>query len=326
MPKRATDAPLYRRGDSPYWWTWVYVDGKRQRASTKCTDRRAALAAASAMQREALAPRDPHALETVADALLAFLDVPVERAPGTVKAYHQRAANLADHIGAIQLAKLTRHHIESYVQARRAGPRTVRAELMVLRASLRLAKQRGRSVPDLDVLAVPVPGKIEPKERWLTRQEYAALMAELRPHWADWVRVAVYTGARLEEVNGLTWQDVDLAASVLRIRGSKSAGSDRRVPIAVPLMDWLVAQPVRSGPLVRKMIFQRRAFEVACRRAGIPRCTPHDLRRTFASWLLQEGVPERDIADLLGHTKTNLVRSVYAKTSLDRLRGAVSKL
>lgn len=80
------------------------------------------------------------------------------------------------------------------------------------------------------------------------------------------------------------------------------------------------------GPLVRKMIFQRRAFEVACRRAGIPRCTPHDLRRTFASWLLQEGVPERDIADLLGHTKTNLVRSVYAKTSLDRLRGAVSKL
>jgi integrase len=42
MPKRSGEPPLYRRNDSPYWWTWIYEGARRIKVSTKCTDRTAA--------------------------------------------------------------------------------------------------------------------------------------------------------------------------------------------------------------------------------------------------------------------------------------------
>lgn len=326
MPKRATDPPLYRRPRSPYWWTWVYEGKKRVRISTKCTDRRAALAAAAEIQRQTASPRDPHAEETVADALLAFLDEPVKRSPGTIKAYHLRASNLGDVIGSVRLAALTREHVEGYVMRRQAGVRTVRNELTVLNQAMRLAKTRGRSVPDVDLLSVPVPGTITPKERWLTRDEYAVVMDILRLRWSSWIRLAVYSGGRPEEVNAMLWDDVDLEAGVLHIRGTKTAGSDRYVPIAAPLLEWMRQQSHRKGHIVRPLRGSYHLLKTTCAKLGIPRFTPHDCRRTFSSWLLQDGVSERDIADLLGHRTVHLTRTVYAKTSMDRLRLAVSSL
>lgn len=327
MSKRATDPPLYKRGDSPYWWTWIYEGGQRKRVSTRCTDRRAALSAAAALQRQSQDPRSRFASETVADALAAYLEQPSEWSINTVKSYGDRAAKVASALGSVRIVDVTREHVEQYVRRRliEARPDTVLVERRCLTAALRHAKLRGREVPDLEALAVRVPGAGATRERWLTHDEYERLCWSLPAHRALWVCVAVHTGARRAEVNALTWTDVDFGENTLRIGGTKSEKSDRKIPLAAPMRR--VLEPIRQqdGPLVRRWAGPSVGLPPACRRAGIPHCSAHDFRRTFASWLLQRGISERYIADMLGQEGTELVRQVYAHLDLATLQLAVAR-
>jgi integrase len=45
-----------------------------------------------------------------------------------------------------------------------------------------------------------------------------------------------------------------LEAKTLRIRGTKTANSDRLIPLSPAMADWLRARPVQTGPIVRKWI------------------------------------------------------------------------
>lgn len=354
MSSRSTDPPLYKR-DSPYWWTWIYVGTRRKRLSTKCTDRTAALSRARQIQREAAEPGLRHVGETVADALTAWFERPTEWATNTVLNYGGRMMHVAEHLGRLQITRLTREDVEKYVASRltKGSPRSVRSEVRLLIDALRLAKMRGRAVPDLDLLRVHVPCGPSTKERWLTPTEVDKLCAQLLPHRAMWVRVAVYTGARREEVNELQWDDIDWTRKAIHIRGTKTKRSDRWVPLAAPLIKLIeraaadpdrlvprVGRRIKSAPAVRvpgkrypvgPLVSRWKAHSTAglgtpCRRAGIPICTAHDFRRTFASWLAQAGVAERVVADLLGHANTRLVREVYARLSSAQYADAISKL
>jgi integrase len=329
MPKRSTDAPIYRRGDSPYWWTWVYEGGKRVRVSTKCTDRKAALAAATALQRAAQDPASRFAHETVSDALAAWIEQPAEWAENTVEHYGQRSMQVNAAMGDVRICDLTREHVEEYVKTRLAAgasPVTVWSERRCLVAALRHAKMRGRAAPELEPLVVRVPGWRRTRGRWLTEDEVEKLCSELTPARALWVRVAVYTGARKEEINALQWEDIDWQAGTIAIAGTKTKKSARQIPLAAPLRALLEPIQQPDGPLVVRWACPSTWLWRVCERAGIPRCSPHDFRRTFASWLLQRGVSERHIADLLGQEGTELVRKVYGHLDLDSLRGAIAKL
>lgn len=54
--------------------------------------------------------------------------------------------------------------------------------------------------------------------------------------------------------------------------------------------------------------------------------TPNDLRRTYASWLAQQGVPLHTAAKLMGHGSTQMLERVYARLAPETLRDAVAKL
>src|SRR6185312_15213431 len=69
----------------------------------------------------------------------------------------------------------------------------------------------------------------------------------------------------------------------------------------------------------------RGAYDRAVRRAGIPHCTRHDLRRTAASWMVMAGVPLKKVADMLGDTLA-MVESVYGRFSPDYLQEAADAL
>lgn len=57
----------------------------------------------------------------------------------------------------------------------------------------------------------------------------------------------------------------------------------------------------------------KRELERACARAGVPRVTPNDLRRTFATWLKQKDVDSAVVAVMMGHSSTAMVDRVYGK-------------
>jgi hypothetical protein len=58
----------------------------------------------------------------------------------------------------------------------------------------------------------------------------------------------------------------------------------------------------------------------ACARAGIPRCTPNDLRRTYSTWLRADGVPNELSAPTMGDKDTRMLDRVYARLPPELLR------
>lgn len=322
MPTRAGGPPLVRRKGSPYWQTWIYQDGKRIRLSTQCTDRKAAADRACQLQREGARESGPGDGATVEDALLAFVSEPGSRAASTVGAYDRRAEKIVEAIGNVRLDKLSAEHINHYINTRKGSKATKRCELTVLWMALKLARKRGWPAPPREMIEVAIPGATVLKERWLSDAEIEALCDELHGYHAAWVRVACWTGARREEVNGLRWEDVDLTTGSIRIRGTKTYGSDRTIPMPAPMVAWALLRR-HTGPLVRHWINPTPGLHSACKRAGIEQCSAHDFRRTFASRLKQRGIDSLLVARLMGKKSAASVDLHYARLDLGSLRGAI---
>ena len=69
----------------------------------------------------------------------------------------------------------------------------------------------------------------------------------------------------------------------------------------------------RDGRLFLPRTKFGQTLERACARAGIPRCTPNDLRRTYSTWLRADGVPNELSAPTMGHKDTRMLDRVYAR-------------
>lgn len=328
---------LYRRGT--VWWGWFYDSaGQRVRRSTRQRDRRAAEQVLRRWERAAQAPGGPasHAPQTVADACEALLGEPNVN-EGTQHMRGIKAGHLARLLGSTRLALLKFDDVRAYCEARTevegAAPGTVSKELSTLSQALRVASERGWWTGDPKALMPRWRTGYVPRETRLSRDQVDALCAVLPEHRALWVRVAVLTGGRDSEVEGLKWGDVDFARGWVTIRGTKTDTARRKVPLADELRVILEAVPKkkRTGPITLPWGNVRRDLHAAAERASRPGCrippvTPNDLRRTFASWLVDAGVPLKVVARLLGHSSTRMVDRVYGHVEDDTLQAAVGRL
>ncbi|MBN1092625.1 site-specific tyrosine recombinase XerD [Blastococcus sp. TML/M2B] len=151
------------------------------------------------------------------------------------------------------------------------------------------------------------------------------------------------TGARISEAVGLAVDDVDRAQATVRLAGK--GGKERIVPVGSYALraveDYLVrARPelagrsrggvrggalflnVRGGPLSRQSAWQ--ILRSAAERAGgpdgvVPDVSPHTLRHSFATHLLDGGADVRVVQELLGHASVTTTQ-VYTLVTVDRLR------
>ncbi len=265
------------------------------------------------------------------------------RSAGTIRCYEQKARHLGRLLGSRRIGSLTREDIERYVSTRLgegAHQHTVHKELVVLRGALKSAKERGRFPGSLDVVPKFSSGYV-PRTTYLTPEQFAAMIDALVPPLprtalpstleartarlmdrARYCMLIAYASPRRGEVEALRRDHVDLARGMIAIPKGKTVG--RPVAIAPALRPWLEGLP--PGPVVRPWHNTCRDMKRACERAGVPRCTPNDLRRTFASWLIQAGESNRIVADLLGHSSTRMVDLVYGKLSDATRVAAVAKL
>ena len=143
------------------------------------------------------------------------------------------------------------------------------------------------------------------------------------------------TGVRVSELCGLDLADVDAARRLIRVFGK--GAKERSVPYGVPaqraLDAWLRAgRPefaggtatalfvgVRGGRLQPTVV--RRIVAAAARTAGLPHTSPHDLRHSAATHLLDGGADLRAVQDLLGHASLSSTQ-IYTHVSTERLRVA----
>ncbi|MCX5118250.1 tyrosine recombinase XerC [Micromonospora sp. NBC_00362] len=144
------------------------------------------------------------------------------------------------------------------------------------------------------------------------------------------------TGVRVSEACGLDVGDVDHGRRVIRVFGK--GGRERSVPYGVPaqraLDDWLrQGRPAmvgaRSGDALLLGARGGRLNPTTARQivgayaetTGLPRTSPHDLRHSAATHLLEGGADLRAVQELLGHSSLASTQ-IYTHVSVERLRAA----
>jgi integrase len=335
MPRR-NSGPRLRYLDKRGTYYVVWTEGGRSRErSTGTSDRRTAEIALAEFIRERTrreGPRDPS--EVLVTDILA--DYAQERGPETSSPWRIAYAveGLASFWEHRTVANVTRESCGLYARARRRSPGTVRRELGVLRAAINHAHKEGRLTRPV---SVHLPDRPEPREQWLTRSQAAALLRaslrerRVRLHLPLFILMGLYTGQRKEAILSLRWSQVDLEAGVISFNppGRRQTNKRRpRIPIAGRLLPHLRRARQRGTDLSfvisrdgARILDVKRSFKAACRRAGLEEVSPHTLRHTAATWMMQKGVPKWEVAGFLGMTGETL-ESVYGHHHPDYLRNA----
>lgn len=175
-------------------------------------------------------------------------------------------------------------------------------------------------------------GGAEVRRQWIQHKD------GMGHDWRPFLKMYCYTGMRSGELFIVTAEDVE--DGMLHVRGYKTTYAtdrgDRYVPIHDEIKGLVEARvqehptgplfPLTSPDLKSQQRAFLRALAKACERVGIEKVNENDLRRTFASWCKQGGVPEWDCTEWMGHTSSKMVREVYAHGSPEAGKKLIAKL
>jgi integrase len=161
------------------------------------------------------------------------------------------------------------------------------------------------------------------------------------------VRLLAYGGLRIGEALALRWTDVDLGRKTLTVResvedtmGKVTVGPTKTYAMrTITLPDALATQlhslctgvdecglvfPNRNGSHLRYRNW-RRVWDKACARSGVT-ATPHDLRATCASLLIDVGASPKDVQSQLGHEDIQTTLNLYARVRPERSADLAARL
>jgi integrase len=183
----------------------------------------------------------------------------------------------------------------------------------VLRSVLEIAREQG--VVPRNVAAAMPKARMRQKRLDLPSssqfEEIVHCIGTAGARWsrdcADMARFLAFSGARLREATALRWRDVDSARKRLTIAGTKTASSDRRIPIFPPLAALIAEMRARRGeeppdtPILRVSECLV-SLESACAKVGVATLTHHDLRHLFATNCIESGVDVPTVSRWLGHS------------------------
>lgn len=235
------------------------------------------------------------------------------KAEGTADMYETKLGHVARLFGVNSpMAAITPESVDRFVetrQAEEASNNTIGKELTAILQICKHAKRRGEYAGDISALR-PIGFSINytPRKAHLERADLPKLAKTLEPHELAAVKVIVATSARLSEYLRMQRIDVDVRNWLVSMRGSKTARATRVVPIPTPFRTMLK----QALPhLEKKWHGITYKLPKVCKKIGVTRCTPNDLRRTHSTWLIEAGVAKPLVADSLGHTDSKMVERVY---------------
>ena len=250
--------------------------------------------------------------------------------------------HLVPKIGSLFMGRITPPDIAVFLQRMKSeeyASGTCNRALVLLRFGFTLAlrwKVHGiESNPVVEIKNIKDDNKIE---RYLTEQQTIKLIEAVRQSESEMLQYIVlflmYTGARKREVLDARWRDIDWAQRSWRIPKTKS-GKIRHIPLSTGAMNVLehLRLKVRHGLLNEQAIFANPktgepfvsffySWNNARIRAGLPEFRIHDLRHSFASYLVNAGRSLYEVQELLGHADIKTT-SRYAHLSRERLVAAV---
>ena len=245
--------------------------------------------------------------------------------------------NLSPVFGKRALHLITIRDIEAYSRERASKVRgaTVNRELALLRHLFNIAIDKGYT--DFN----PARGfKRFPEAPWrhkfyFSEPEIEKLICAAAPHLRPILALAFGTGLRKGDILGLRWRDVDLDRGIISIQMQKT-GESIEIPLIPMLRDLLEQMKLRAG--LSQYVFSlgskgkpigdiKTAFRAALRRSGLADqgYRFHDIRRTFARMLYNQGVILTKIQRLLGH-KSVLTTERYLGIKFEETKEAIQLL
>ncbi|WP_234087405.1 site-specific integrase [Azonexus sp. R2A61] len=246
--------------------------------------------------------------------------------------------------GETPVNQISRRDLSLHIESRRIQGKsnsTINREISILSAAINYAVRRwGWQInnPASGLYLKPPPGRL----RWLSLTEATRLLAAARqsqaPHLHDFIVLAMNTGMRRSELLRLFPGQIDLFTKKILLEPEQTKNGKRRV---IPLNNRAIGA-IRSriqfnqdnGITPTRLFMQKNgrpvvqinsAFKVAVDLAGVEDFRVHDLRHTFASWLVSSGVPLPEVRDLLGHSSIKETER-YAHLQPGLLHKAVSVL
>ena len=272
--------------------------------------------------------------------------------------------HIKPYIGDIQLNKLTTldlqrlykkllsggrvERIESEKQPKGLSPKTVRNINQVISSALTFAKEQKLVISNLtDGCSLP---KLEHREmKTLTAEQLQSFLREAKESGVyEMYYIELATGLRRGELLGLKWEDIDLTTGIIhvcrqvaRINGEiveaplKTKNSYRTVSIGADAVGILIRQKEKShseyvfpspagGPISPDSVLHM--LHRVLKRAGLPKVRFHDLRHTFATLALQNGVDVKTVSGMLGHYSAGFTLDTYAHVTTAAQRQAANTM
>jgi integrase len=373
MPRRSKGARLYLRaerrdqkGKLTERANWVIRDGKRY-LPTGCTAEE--IGEAERVLNQYLADkhspkRKEQDIETiaVADILSIFIDDKREHQRNK-KGFDERIARLNYWWGEKSLSEINGETCRAY-QKHRGNRGGARRDLEDLRAAV---NHHAREGLHRGLVRVALPPQGQPRDRWLTRTEAAAILwtcwrarevqtthrgkkkgqkieTEKRPlrHIARFILIGLYTGTRAgaiasaSPVQALGNSYVDLQRGIFyRLAQGHIQTKKRQTPVPLPPRLLVHMRRWWDRKLIKRHFVEFNGEAVASVKTGFRRAallaglsgnvTPHTLRHTAATWLMQSGTDRWQAAGYLGMS-VEMLEKVYGHHHPDYLQAAVAAI
>ena len=239
--------------------------------------------------------------------------------------------------------------IESQKQPKGLSAKTVRNIHQIISSALKLAiEQRLIARNPADGCALP---KAERKEmQTLPVEQLTSFLREAKDSGVyELYYLDLATGLRRGELLGLKWTDVDLDRGVLKIQRAisrqngkvveaplKTKNAYRTLPLSADAIDVLMQQRRKTGnsewvfpsptggPMSPDSVLHM--LHRVLKRAGLPKVRFHDLRHTFATLALQNGVDIKTVSGMLGHFSAGFTLDTYAHVTTSAKREAAKTM
>jgi integrase/recombinase XerC len=290
------------------------------------------------------------------EAFIGALSKVLRASANTVKAYHrdlldfrafliERGAALDAEGNEVSVTAIEADHIRSYLShlMKRATRATAQRHLAAIKAFFRHREvTAGADNPGRGLRS---PRREKHLPAILQEREVTALIGDApgegsRAAWRDRaIAETLYSsGLRISELVALNWMDLDQDMGLVRVRHGKG-NKERIVPIGEPaikaLLEWRRNMPVDTGSggaiftNLRGGRITTRSVELIVARllatSGVAnRITPHGLRHSFATHLLDHGADLRSIQEMLGHASLTTTQR-YTHVSVNRLKEVYSR-
>lgn len=277
-----------------------------------------------------------------------YLERERNASPRTISAYHsdlfQFAAFLESRKWSLDVEGVTPAMVRSFVASRHNldGKASVARRLSAIRSFFQFLRKQ-QAVPSNPADLLPSPRLEKRLPRFLEVDQVRQLLETMHGDWLAVRDRALFellyaSGLRISEALGADLDNIDGANRMVRVLGK--GNKEREVPFGEPALHalnaWLSVRAVRPGADTPALFLGPRgkrlgarqaqaSLQVWLRKAGLNlELTPHGLRHSFATHLLNEGADLRAIQELLGHESLSTTQK-YTHVNLQQLLAVYDK-